>query len=68
MQMHNSVTNNNSGEAIPSQEQARNIHDPSSVQIMSDLEKPDNVYTNISERRVVKKKKKKKVKRLRERS
>ena len=35
---------------------------------MSDLEKPDNVYTNISERRVVKKKKKKKVKRLRERS
>ena len=68
MQMHNSVTNNNSGEARTSREQARNMQDSSPVQIMSDLEKPDNVYTNISERRVVKKKKKKKVKRLRERS
>ena len=66
--MHNTITNFNNGESKLMLEQTNDLQDANTVQIFSDLEQPNNVYSDITERNIVKKKKKKKVKRLRERS
>ena len=66
--MHNTITNFNNGESKLMLEQTNDLQDANTVQIFSDLEQPNNVYSDITERKIVKKKKKKKVKRLRERS
>ena len=48
--MHNTITNYNYGESKRLQEQTNDLQDANTVLVFSDLEKPDNLYSNITQR------------------